>query len=69
MTYVSADGKPVKIRTMRDDGTVEQDEIFKADGTSTTVDHQASENIKEPYDSTMKDEPKYDDPLKASGSN
>jgi hypothetical protein len=56
-------GKKVRVRHFRYDGTLEREEFFNADGTSKVVSHQASENITEPHDPKVKDEPAYVDPL------
>ena len=56
-------GKPAKIRYFRYDGTLEREEIVQADGTKTTVKHDASEKITETFDPAVKVEPAYDDPL------
>jgi YD repeat-containing protein len=61
-------GKPAKTRYFRYDGTLEREEIVNADGTKTTVKHDASEKITEAHDPAVKVEPAYDDPLVDSPS-
>ncbi|MBX3073384.1 hypothetical protein KF728_21440 [Candidatus Obscuribacterales bacterium] len=63
-----ANGQPTKTRYFRYDGTLEREEIVQADGTKTTVKHEASEKITETYDPGVKNEPAYDDPLVDSPS-
>lgn len=61
-------GKPVATRYFRYDGTLERVETVNADGTTTTVKHEASEKLTETYDPALKVEPKFDDPLVDSPS-
>ena len=63
-------GVKVRERSFRYDGTLESETTFNtSDGTSSVVNHDAKEGIKEKVDSSWSKEPSYEDPFSDNPAN